>query len=348
MTAEALRPRFVLSDERAAVQPSEARSLERDAVRLMVASPGQLVDTQFRSLPEFLRAGDLVVVNTSRTMAAAVRGKRDRFPVGVHFSTVLDDGRWVVELRRPDGSGPVLDAVPGETIDVPGGTLGLQGPADGGSPGATRLWTTTVDVAGGVAHLLHLHGRPIRYRYVEREWPLSAYQTVFADQRTWFGSAEMPSAGRPFTQRVLRGLADAGVGIANIELHTGVSSQEAHEPPQPERFLVPAETARRVNSVRASGGRIVAVGTTVTRALESASDGGAVHAAAGWADLVLGPNRPAEIVDGLVTGWHPPEASHLDLLVAVAGPDLVAAAYDRAVASDYLWHEFGDTCLLLP
>ena len=159
----------------------------------------------------------------------------------------------------------------------------------------------------------------------------------------------MPSAGRPFTPVVLAGLRARGVRVADVELHTGVSSLEAGENPLPERYRVPAATADVVNATRAAGGRIVAVGTTATRALESvAAPNGVVHAGSGWTSLVIGPDRPARVVDGLITGWHEPEASHLLLLEAVAGTDLVGRAYAAALAAGYLWHEFGDSCLLLP
>ncbi len=348
MTLGAAKLRFALPDDRAASAPPEARGLERDEVRLMVASPDRYVDTTFRRLPAFLAPGDLLVVNTSPTMAAAVAGTRSRLPVVVHLSTPLDDGRWVIELRRPDAEGPILDARPSEQVRVPGGSIVLEDPANNGAGGAVRLWRASIDVAGGVRSLLRHHGRPIRYRYVTGEWPLSMYQTIFADRRRWPGSAEMPSAGRPFTARLVRALRRNGVGLAAIELHAGVSSQEAHEPPQPERFAVSKKTASLVNSTHRHKGRVIAVGTTVTRALESAvAKDGTIVASAGWTDLVLGPDRPARIVDGLITGWHPPEASHLDLLRAVAGAKLVASTYDRAIAGDYLWHEFGDSCLLL-
>jgi S-adenosylmethionine:tRNA ribosyltransferase-isomerase len=159
----------------------------------------------------------------------------------------------------------------------------------------------------------------------------------------------MPSAGRPFTHRLLVRLMVRGVAVAPLLLHTGVSSPEKHEPPMPERFKVPEATARLVNATRAAGGRVVAVGTTVTRALETVADpSGTVAAGSGWTDLVLGPDRPARVVTGLVTGLHEAEASHLLLLEAVAGRPLVATAYDAAVAERYLWHEFGDAMLLLP
>jgi S-adenosylmethionine:tRNA ribosyltransferase-isomerase len=212
--------------------------------------------------------------------------------------------------------------------------------------GQTRLWRARPRVEGEVSAFLARHGQPIRYAYVPRPWPLAEYQTVFAREP---GSAEMPSAGRPFTAQVVTDLITRGVAVAPIVLHTGVSSQEAGEPPQPERFRVPEATARLVNSTRQAGGRVVAVGTTVTRALESAAGSdGPVEARHGWTDLVLGPARPARVVTGLVTGWHAPGASHLALLAAVAGTALVERAYAEALRLGYRWHEFGDSCLLLP
>ncbi|MBV6698186.1 S-adenosylmethionine:tRNA ribosyltransferase-isomerase, partial [Kitasatospora aureofaciens] len=193
---------------------------------------------------------------------------------------------------------------------------------------------------------LALHGRAIRYGYVDRDWPIEAYQTVFA---TVPGSSEMPSAARPFTAEVVARLAGRGVLVAPITLHTGVASPEAHEAPYAERFHVPAATARLVGHVRADGGRVIAVGTTVVRALESAADpDGTVHEADGWTELVITPERGVRAVAGLLTGWHEPRASHLHMLAAVAGLPLLAHCYREAVHHHYLWHEFGDVNLLLP
>jgi S-adenosylmethionine:tRNA ribosyltransferase-isomerase len=258
---------------------------------------------------------------------------------------------WVVEPRpAADADGHLTDIRPGERIDMPGGAALVIGSSypETGVEGA-RLWTARVIIEGpegSVESYLARHGRPIRYSYVPRQWPLRYYQTVFARRA---GSAEMPSAARPFSTELVTDLVAAGVAIAPITLHAGVSSAEAGEPPTPELFEVPAATARLVNSARAAGGRVIAVGTTVTRALESAASGsGAVRQAVGWTDLVLGPGRPCRVVDGLITGWHDAGASHLLLLEAVAGPDLVAVAYREAVEHGYLWHEFGDSALLLP
>jgi S-adenosylmethionine:tRNA ribosyltransferase-isomerase len=265
--------------------------------------------------------------------------------VEVHFSAELDDGAWVVEVRPAGRSaGPVAGLRPGELITLDDdAALVLDQPRPASQD---RLWRARPRIEGGVSRFLARHGRPIRYSYVPRQWPLREYQTVFAREP---GSAEMPSAGRPFTASLITELVTRGVALAPVVLHTGVSSQEPGEPPQPERFRVPEATARLVNSARQAGSRVIGVGTTVTRALESAAgDDGLVHARHGWTDLVLGPARPARVVNGLVTGWHAPGASHLALLAAVAGPALVERAYGEALRAGYQWHEFGDSCLLLP
>ncbi len=349
------RTRFVVPAELSADRPPESRGLGRDEVRLLVAddthghsgsrsSAGRagtpaVWHARFRDLARFLRAGDVVVVNTSGTLPAAV----DAGTVVLHFSTALDDGTWVVEPRRRDQTGPARDVAAGVPIDLPGGgTVTPQAQL----PGSTRLWRARVDVPDGVPAYLARHGRPIAYPYLRGRFPLSAYQTVFARDP---GSAEMPSAARPFSTGLVTELVTAGVVLAPITLHTGVSSLDSGEPPQAERFAVPAHTADLVGWARRRGGRVVAVGTTVARALETvARPDGSVRAGSGWTDLVLSPDRPARVVTGLVTGLHEPEASHLLLLEAVAGPELVQRVYDAAVHDRYLWHEFGDSCLLLP
>lgn len=339
---------FTLADELSAAEPPEARGLARDQVRLLVAEPDRVTHARFRELSRFLRAGDLVVVNTSATLPAAVDGTRsDGSRVVVHCSTPLDDGTaWVVELRLPDGSGPVRDASAGERVELPGGTALtlLRAYPEAGVTTGSRLWVG--QAGGGLGRLLARYGRPITYGYLRGRWPLRLYQPVFGREP---GSAEMASAGRPFTHRLVTDLVTRGVAVAPVLLHAGVSSLEAYEPPQPERFRVPPATARLATQTRRWGGRVVAVGTTVVRALESAAQpDGSVVPAGGWTDLVLGPDRPARVVSGLVTGWHAPDASHLLLLEAVAGAELVGRAYGEALRAGYRWHEFGDSCLLLP
>lgn len=348
MTLAAPRTRFHRAPGSDAVEPPEAHGVARDAVKLLVARPAGVSHIRFADLGAHLRPGDLLVVNNSATMPAAVDGRRDGRPIAVHFSTRRAERRWVVELRPAgDAAGHLPDVRPGERIDLPGGAalVIVSSYPEAGGVGA-RLWTARVVVEGDVASYLARHGRPIRYSYVPRPWPLRYYQTVFAKKP---GSAEMPSAARPFSAELVTDLVASGIAIAPITLHAGVSSADAGEPPVAEPFHVPAATARLVNFTRATGGRVIAVGTTVTRALESAATAdGVVRQVDGWTDLVLGPGRPCRVVDGLITGWHDAGASHLLLLEAVAGPELVARAYRQAVEHGYLWHEFGDSALLLP
>ncbi|MGQ0617317.1 MAG: S-adenosylmethionine:tRNA ribosyltransferase-isomerase [Acidimicrobiia bacterium] len=347
-SVEPARLSFELPAVLEAGEPPEVRGATRDAVRLLVAhrGDGSLDHSTFGDLPRHLEPGDLVVINTSATIAAALGAVgRDGQAVIVHLSTELDDHRWVVEVRRPEGNASARWSGPG-----PGRRLALHG---GGSVvlrspyrGSDRLWVADIEVDGPVLRHLAAHGRPIRYGYVTRPWPLHVYQNVYATEP---GSAEMPSAGRPFTAELLTRLVAEGVGITPVVLHTGVASLEGDEVPYPERFRVPPETAARVNATRAAGGRVVAVGTTVVRALESsADDGGRLVPADGWTDLVITPQRGVRTVDGLVTGWHEPEASHLLMLEAIAGRELLESSYRAGLAEGYRWHEFGDAHLVLP
>ncbi|HEU4331041.1 MAG TPA: S-adenosylmethionine:tRNA ribosyltransferase-isomerase [Lapillicoccus sp.] len=341
--------RFPSPDAVTAVGPPESRGIPRDGVRLLVGQPDRIDHVHFREIARFLRRGDVLVVNTSGTVARQLDAwSPPHGDLVAHLATPLDDGSWVVELRSsPAATTPVLDGRTGEEVHLGEGvvaTLADAYPAEGSPTGVgNRLWRASI--AGDVAGLLRRAGRPIAYGYLDRRYPLRDYQTVFSRDP---GSAEMPSAGRPFTNRLVTRLVRSGILVAPVLLHCGVSSQDVGEAPQPERFEVTADTAALVNAARSRGGRVVAVGTTATRAIESATDAdGVVEAASGWTELVIGPDRPVRVVDGLVTGWHNPEASHLLLVEAVAGAELTQRAYDAAVEQGYAWHEFGDSALLL-
>lgn len=350
---------FRVTDDLTADAPPEARGLGRDGVRLLVASEPssgevRIEHTTFAAIGEHLAPGDLLLVNNSATVAGEVDGRvSGRGAVVVHVGTGLDDGTWVLELRTaPDAAHPLLDALEGDVVELVSGgpRLRLESPYPGPDSSPTgrgnRLWRATPLDDRSLAEHLGTHGRPIAYGYLRSRFSLDAYQTVFARVP---GSAEMASAARPFTADLVTRLVSSGVLVAPVTLHTGLSSQEAGEAPQAERFAVPRETADLVNLTRSRGGRAVAVGTTATRAIESATrPDGRVQAAAGWTDVVISPDRPARVVDGLVTGWHDPDASHLLLVEAVAGADLTQQAYDAAVAHRYAWHEFGDAGLFLP
>jgi S-adenosylmethionine:tRNA ribosyltransferase-isomerase len=333
-------------------QPDECPS------QLLVASrrTGRLVDACFAELSHFLDPGDLLVVNTSATLPAALPARVDGEEVELHLSTPAGgkspaeagadpDGAgealWVVELRTGDRR--PLRAPAGGRIELPaGGEAELLAPY----LGSARLSVARLSLGGPVEGYLARHGHPIRYRHTEEDLPIDAYQTVFAREP---GSAEMPSAARPFTAELVTELVSDGVLIAPVTLHCGVSSLESGESPYPERFRVPAETARLVNAVRGWGGRVIAVGTTVVRALETvAATDGSVSPGNGLTRLVVSPERGLRAIDGLVTGWHEPESSHLSLLEAAAGPDLLRRSYDAAHAAAYRFHEFGDSHLILP
>ena len=327
--------------------PPETRGLTRDGVRMLVAerASGRLVHSTFVRLPTFLDAGDLVVVYTSGVLPAAVAATAlDGTPVVVHLSTRLDDGRWVVELRQPEGHTTQRWSAAVAPRDlVLGGDATLH--VDDHFAGSERLWVATLRLPQQVLTWLAGHGQPIRYGYVEQPWPIAMYQNVYVTEP---GSAEMPSAGRPFTAEVITRLVAKGVDVAPLVLHTGVASLESTELPYPERVKVPATTAERVNATRARGGRVIAVGTTVVRALETAGAAGTVEPFDGWTDLVITPERGVRVVDGLLTGWHEPEASHLLMLEAVGGRELLERSYAASLAEGYLWHEFGDEHLILP
>ena len=372
---------FELPQVLAASEPPEARGLARDEVRLMVSrvDDDSLTHTSFRSFPRFLDAGDVLVVNASATINAALDAWREDDDgsaerIVLHLSSPLPTPRrrWVVELRRvtAGGNAPLLTARPGEHIRLPGGAtaalvepfrssdarmvecedepLGLESNAtELGAPAdaPVRLWVADLEHTGDVLTYTAKHGSPIRYDYVRGQWPLAYYQTVFA---TDAGSAEMPSAGRPFTCEIVERLKRKGVHVVPIVLHTGVASLESDEPPYPERFSVSATTADAVNQAHATGGRVVAVGTTVVRALETvATAGGQVRAGAGRTELVITPERGIRVVDALLTGLHAPRSSHLAMLEALANRDHLAITYEAALRRRYLWHEFGDVHLIM-
>jgi S-adenosylmethionine:tRNA ribosyltransferase-isomerase len=343
---------FELPAELEAGEPPEARGLERDEVRLMVscASDDRVVHSRFRDLEDFLEAGDVLVINTSGTMNAALEAEReDGTLLELHLSTRLPADLWIVELRRPTGTATELFrcAEAGETVRLPeGATATLHTPYASGPTGSgVRLWISTLEMPSPLDEYLDRHGFPIRYGYVRESWPVSYYQTVYATET---GSAEMPSAGRAFTPELITRLISRGVQFAPLTLHTGVASLEDDEPPYEEFYRVPPDTARLVNTARAAGRRVVAVGTTAVRALETVTDdAGATHPGEGWTRLVVTPERPVRSVSAMLTGLHEPRSSHLAMLEALAGREHLRVTYGEALRGDYLWHEFGDLHLIL-
>jgi S-adenosylmethionine:tRNA ribosyltransferase-isomerase len=327
-----------------ATVPADQRGIARDEVRLLVSSPDRHQHAQFRDLAAFLNPGDLLVVNHSATLPASLPATGSIGHFTLNLCTQFGQGVWIAEPRwSPAKPGP-LPVQPGETFTVAGLTARFLNPY----PGLPRLWF--VFIAGDLGAAMYRYGKPIRYGYVDQAFPLVTYQTMFAQVP---GSAEMPSAGYPFTPRVVDSLKAAGIEIAGIVLHTGVSSLEVEDeeveshPMYPEPFIVPAATAQAVNTARREGRRVIAVGTTAVRALESAWDGRGVRAASGYTRLYVHPQRGVYTVDGLISGLHDPVTSHLAMLYAIAGQDVIRSAYAEAVHEGYLWHEFGDSHLIL-
>ena len=360
MAATSVIEQLTVPAYREATEPPEASGRRRDDVRLLVSriDSDSLVHSKFSELPQWLSAGDLLLVNTSGTLNAALSAttlKGERFEV--HLSTPLPGGFWVIEVRRPGpvASLPYREAHPGTTYDLDAGgkmTLLSPYPLTTTIDASSRLWLAALQLPDPLLAYLHRHGRPIRYSYVPAPWPQSMYQTIFATEP---GSAEMPSAARPFTPELVTRLVSNGIQIAPLLLHGGVASLEDHEPPYEEYFRVPLETARLANATRQSGHRVVAVGTTVVRAIETVTDpDGTIHPGEGWTNLVIAPERPLRAVNGMITGLHEPHATHLSMVrqvIAAAGSNQPALHLDRAYReaqqSGYLWHEFGDSHLIV-
>lgn len=340
---------LLTSELRVATAPIESTGRARHDVGMLVSTPEQTTETKFRRIADHLDAGDVLVVNTSSTEPAALDATWRGGPITLHAAGPGQRGGWVVELRSPDRSGPITDAAPGDCVSLADGSaIRLIAPRSHDPSTGVRLWETSWHGRDDLLGLVRRLGSPIRYSYVQERWPLASYRTIFERRSVEFASAEMPSAARPFTQPVLDDLTDRGVLLAAIELHTGLSSPETHEPPEPERFHVGARAARRIAITKHQHRRVIAVGTTAARAVESAvTNDGKVGAASGWTNLVLSRERPAKVIDGILTGWHPPEASHLALLESITGAEQISSAYRAALEAGMLSHEFGDSCLLL-
>ena len=336
---------FERPEQLQATAPPEDRALERDGVRLLVATRNGNTHARFSQLAEFLVPGDLLVVNESATLPASLPAEASIGNFVLNLSTNYGNGLWVAEPRWSSSTPGRLPLEEGEAIRLPG----LSGRLISRYPGLERLWF--VQINGDVEAALLDHGSPIRYGYLDQDYPLEAYQSIFSRVP---GSAEMPSAARPFIQRVIDSLRQKGIQLATIVLHTGVSSLEVVSEELedqllfPEPFEVSPVTATAVNAAKKEGRRVIAVGTTVVRALESVWDGVQVRAASGFTKLYIHPGRDIHVADGLLTGFHDPMASHLAMLYALAGEAMVRSSYIEAVNSGYLWHEFGDSNLILP
>lgn len=329
---------FTLPAELEAHEPPEVRGSGRDDVRLLVSrrATNEFIHARFTDLPTLLARGDLLVINDSGTLPAELTARTSSGETfALRLSTRLSTGKWVVEPRDVP-----LEA--GDTVSIPAG--GMVRLVHRHAP-SHRLWVAEIALPKPFVEYLLEWGRPIRYSYVPAAWPLATYQTVYSHE---LGSAEMPSAGRPFTCELVDTLRAQGVSVATLTLHTGVASSESHEPPYEEWFRVPTSVVDAVRTTRRSQGRVIAVGTTVVRALEAVADGdGQIHPSEGWTDLVITRERGVSVVDGLLTGFHEPRSTHLAMLEALAPREHLMHAYRAAMQGGYLWHEFGDVHLIL-
>jgi S-adenosylmethionine:tRNA ribosyltransferase-isomerase len=346
---------FQVPERNEASAPLEARGQPRDHARLLVIhrKSGQIEHRHFYDIVEYVQPGDVVVLNVSSTVPAALPG-------------VTDDGQEIeLRLSEPrslhgNGSGRIWQAVfkPDSAVITPGLRLSF---GDGVLTAVVRqqrediakLWEVEFGPTDRpIQRWLQTLGRPIKYDYVQERWGLEYYQTVYAAVP---GSAEMPSAGRAFTPELLEQIQSKGVALAQIILHTGVSNidieteQVEQHTMYEEWYQVTPEAAETINRARANGGRVVAIGTTPTRTLETVTDEqGVVHAGEGWTGLYITPGYRFKAIDALVTGLHEAKSTRLVLATAFTGDQaLVLRAYHEAIDQGYLWHEFGDLSLII-
>lgn len=333
MTAVLARPIGLIE----ATVPPERRGIKRDAVGMLVTDRAtrQHTHEHFFDLPSILRPSDLLVVNDSATIPAALRATRPNGEsIALHVATRIDQRIWMTEPRAT--------VLSGEELQLPdGGSVVMIAPVE---PACPRLWYAWFQLPTPMYDYLNRVGEPIRYRYVTQRFPIADYQTIFARKP---GSSEMPSAARPFTPRVVRVLKRIGVETAAVTLHCGVSSFEQPERPATEHYTVTTHTVEAITAARRDGRRVIAVGTTVLRALESAAWTGELTPSSGWTDLVIDGDHRIRTVDGLLTGFHEPGATHQGLLRAFLDPQLLESAYDEAAERSYYYHEFGDVHLIL-
>jgi S-adenosylmethionine:tRNA ribosyltransferase-isomerase len=322
-------------------------------------STGRIDDLRLEQLPERLRAGDLLVVNDAATLPASLRGatasgeaieirlagRRLEAPEAEWTAVLFGAGDWTMRTEdRP--APPRLEA--GDVLSFGSDLRAIVRQV---SPVSPRLLEVAFEPgADAFWPALYRHARPIQYSYLRGALALWHVQTGYG-ARPW--AVEPPSAGRPLTWERLDALRARGIARATITHAAGLSS--TGDPaidvwlPFPERFDVPSATVRAVSHARRWGGRVIAVGTTVVRALESAAalHRGRLRPHTGVTNLRIGPGFGPRVVDGLLTGMHEPDTSHFALLAAFAPPESLAAAHRHAEAEGYLCHEFGDSMLIV-
>lgn len=321
--------------------------------RLMVVrrGDGSVRHSSFRQLGEELRSGDLLVLNDTRVLPARFWAQRQTGgAVEGLFLQEVEAGLWSVLLR----SGGRLRV--GELLRLAGTetTLTIE------QAGQGQPWRVRVEPARSAAELLQQVGRTPLPPYIHRQRDDSResedrqrYQTVYASRP---GAVAAPTAGLHFTPQMLEELVGRGIQQAAVTLHVGAGTFQpiqvddlADHVMDPEWYELPAATAAKIERARAAGGRIVAVGTTTTRVLEScvSGDGSRLNAGSGWTNLFITPGYRFRVVDVLLTNFHLPESTLLALVFAFAGRELILSAYGQAIAAGYRFYSYGDAMLIV-
>jgi S-adenosylmethionine:tRNA ribosyltransferase-isomerase len=338
------------------MSPATAPPETREQVKLLLVDParGPSRELSFDGLPELLVPGDLLVFNDAATLPASLAGELADTGGAIELRLVgpglgrrwravaFGAGDWQLDTdARP--SPPPLE--PGTRLRLRGGLEAKVAEVEG------RLVELAFEREDAELYAgLYAAGRPVQYSHLEEELELWSVQTLFAG-RPW--AVEMPSAGRPFTAAILAALRRRGVAIARLTHAAGLSATGDPELdaalPLPEPYEIPAETVELIARTKTAGGRVIAVGTSVVRALESAvEDHGELRSGRGLARLILSPAHELRVVDGLLTGMHDPSESHYRLLGAFASERTLQTTWCFALGADYRSHEFGDLALLLP
>ena len=335
---------FFLPDELNASDPPEKRGIRRDHVRMMVLdrATGEIRHDRFFHLTNYLHPGDLVILNNSRTIPAVLQAEWLR-------NTVQLAPKVEVRLARRRGEDAwdaLIVASPIKTGDILQFSPELSATVIAEKENSPLKIIKFSKKGTDLFNIIYALGEPVRYEYIDHPWDLDYYQTVFASHP---GSVEMPSAGRAFSWELLFKLISNDIQVEFIQLHTGLSylldDQWVQTPEEnEEEYHITDRTMEMILETKASGKKVIAVGTTVVRALESAAKNGALS---GLTNLYIDQHYPLKIADGIITGFHEPKASHLDMLSAFVSEQNLLKAYDQAIGAGYLWHEFGDMNLII-
>ncbi len=331
---------FDLPEDRIALRPARPR----DAARMLVVRPGGLTDAGIRDLPGWLRAGDVLVFNDTKVIPARLMGRRGAAKVEVTLHRRLDDLTWIAFAR------PARKCRVGDRLDF--GGLAAEVLARDGGEVTLRLAATDGEAALAAHGVMPLPPYIAARRPVDTQ-DIADYQTVFAARS---GSVAAPTAGLHFTDRLLAALDDAGVARVGVTLHVGagtflpvkVADTDDHRMHAEWGEITP-QASQALNAARAAGGRIVAVGTTALRLLESATDAaGVIHPFSGETDIFITPGYRFRAADVLLTNFHLPRSTLVMLVSAFAGLERIRTAYAHAVNAGYRFYSYGDACLLFP